>query len=294
MHGVSRFLCRNLNTVNRRGLSNTIRGDRSSVELSYDVFHENTSSTKSPIIVSHGLFGSRRNWRQLSKQMNMLTGRKVLTVDAVNHGESSHHPHMSFIDMADDLIALIDRLEMETPLLVGHSMGGKTVMSAALLHPQRFERLVVVDIAPELSKSMGEIMNYLRAMADIDMTEITSRKMVENKLKSVVPSQGLLGFLLSNLAKSPEGRFFWRVNMAAIEENYHYIHSFPEWDEGVQYMKPTLFIGGGRSYYITEDEHPNIFKFFPAAEIVKIPDAGHWVHSEKPKEFLEAIGSFIS
>jgi len=274
-------------------LSSASLRNRSSITLSYDS-HDEEKSSNPPVIICHGLFGNRRNWRQFSKELNLLTGRRVIAVDAVNHGLSSHHPDMSYHDMAEDLINFLDSLDIERSLLVGHSMGGKTVMTAALSFPHRFEKLVVVDIAPETSKSMSEILTYLKAMAAIDMGEVRTRKMVEDKLRSVVPSPGLLGFLLSNLVKSPDGHFSWRVNLRGIEDNYHYIHGFPEFERDVRFDSPTLFVGGGRSYYITEAERPNILRFFPDAEIVKIPDAGHWVHSEKPKEFFNAVAPFIS
>ena len=64
-------------------------------------------------------------------------------------------------------------------------MGGKTVMMSALLHPERIDKLVVVDTAPTLSKSMGEVKTYLDKMISMDMSMYTKRKEIEKELQTV-------------------------------------------------------------------------------------------------------------
>lgn len=267
--------------------------ERHNITLEHDIYGEDDANEQPPVFVCHGLFGNRKNWRGHARQMNRLTSQRVVSYDAVNHGDSSHNPQMSFHNMSDDLIALMDRLHVQRGTLVGHSMGGKTVMTTALTHPHRISKLVVVDSAPELSKSMGEIMGYLSLMKDIDMRAVDSVKAVDAILEKSIPSKSLRGFLLTNLRKQADGSFDWRIDLDAIEENYHYIHSFPHFDATAVYEGPTLFIGGARSYYITEAEHESIFRFFPNASIQHVPDAGHWVHSEKPKEFLDILIPFL-
>ena len=57
---------------------------------------------------------------------------QVVTLDARNHGESEHNPMMDYLTMRDDLLGVMDILKVERPILLGHSMGGKTVMTCAL------------------------------------------------------------------------------------------------------------------------------------------------------------------
>ena len=64
-------------------------------------------------------------------------------------------------------------------------MGGKTVMMSALLYPERIDKLVVVDAAPTLSKSMGEVKTYLYKMISMDMSMYTKRKEIEKELQTV-------------------------------------------------------------------------------------------------------------
>lgn len=64
-------------------------------------------------------------------------------------------------------------------------MGGKTVMMSALLYPERIDKLVVVDTAPTLSKSMGEVKTYLDKMISMDMSMYTKRKEIVKELQTV-------------------------------------------------------------------------------------------------------------
>jgi len=264
------------------------------VNLQYDVYSAEVMNMDKPaVVVCHGLFGSKTNWQSLCKQMNKVTGRKVIAYDAVNHGRSSHHHSMSYEDMAKDLVTLLDQLEIDKAITIGHSMGGKTVMANALLHGDRVDKLVVVDAAPSLSKSMGEVKVYLDYMLHMDMTAFTSRKQIDQQLEKVAKSTSLRQFLMTNLMKTKDGSFAWRLNLQGISASYFkHIHEFPQLD-GLAYASDTLFIGGGKSNYISEQEHDGIYQYFPSATIQHIPGAGHWVHAEKPKEFLQLVNSFI-
>ena len=59
------------------------------------------------------------------------------------------------------------------------------------------------------------------------------------------------------------------------------------------FNKPTLFIRGGNSNYILDDDFPEINSHFPNISIKTIPEVGHWLHAEKPKEFLELTLDFL-
>ena len=70
----------------------------------------------------------------------------MILPDLRNHGRSPHHPVMDYPSLAADVLALMDRLQLPSASLVGHSMGGKTAMWLALRQPERVDRLVVGDI----------------------------------------------------------------------------------------------------------------------------------------------------
>ncbi|MGL6474680.1 alpha/beta fold hydrolase [Aeromonas hydrophila] len=99
-----------------------------------------------PVVLIHGLFGSLDNLGLLARPLSEQY--RVISVDLRNHGASFHSDEMSYPAQAADLLALLDRLELEQVAIVGHSMGGKVGMQLAKLAPTRVAKLVVADIAP--------------------------------------------------------------------------------------------------------------------------------------------------
>ncbi|XP_066238485.1 sn-1-specific diacylglycerol lipase ABHD11 isoform X3 [Saccopteryx leptura] len=84
------------------------------------------------LVFLHGLFGCKTNFNSIAKALAQQTGRRVLTVDARNHGDSPHSPDMSYEAMSQDLQDLLPQLGLVPCVLIGHSMGGKTAMLLAL------------------------------------------------------------------------------------------------------------------------------------------------------------------
>ena len=133
------------------------------VDLSYDDYNTNTDNSLTPLVISHGMLGSKHNWTSIAKQIHkttgrgqlgarpvssLATGRRVLTVDARNHGDSPHTEEMTYDLMAGDLARLVGSCNLGTVSLAGHSMGGRTVMMAAVKQVIDIDRLIVLDISP--------------------------------------------------------------------------------------------------------------------------------------------------
>jgi len=243
-----------------------------------------------PVLILHGLFGSSRNWASLSKQL--AEDFQVWCVDLRNHGESPHHALMNYEVMAADIAALLGREGLTHLPIVGHSMGGKTAMWFALNHPQCVERLMVADIAP-VSYAHGYD-GMIEAMQRVDLSVVKRRGEVDAQLRDTVPEPGIRQFLLTNLV-SEGGAYQWRVNLAAIAANMPAITGFPATLEGgLSYAGDTLFLGGARSPYITPEYHSRILALFPNTEFRELPDTGHWVHAERPKQFLQIARKFLA
>ncbi|GFS20605.1 esterase ybfF [Elysia marginata] len=101
----------------------------------------------------------------------------------------------------------------------------------------------------------------------------------------------ILNFLLTNLKTTENGQVVWRVNVDPFIENYSLIADFPVPD-GSTFNKPTLFVFGKNSEHYESGGLERIKVFFPQAEIVAINDAGHFVHADKPLEFVEVVQDF--
>lgn len=251
-----------------------------------------------PVIIIHGLFGSKNNWNSLSKAIHQRTSRKVIAVDARNHGDSPHAPESSYGHMVEDVTLLLNDLGINKAIMVGHSMGARVMMYLALNYPELVEKLVAIDMSPiNSSPSLVSMLSIFEAMRNVKVEENVSlskaRKMTDQQLSASISSPAIRQFLLTNLVEAETGKYKWRVNLPILERDFGtHITRFPPTDK--TFDGPTLFIGGEQSDYIQVEDHEKIKALFPAAKIQYIPGAGHWVHSEKPKEFLDLITSFIN
>ncbi|TSL04267.1 Protein ABHD11 [Bagarius yarrelli] len=274
----------------------------SPVNLSYDVFDGKDDAV--PLVFLHGLFGSKSNFHTIAKSLVQRTGRKgrnctlssqVLTVDARNHGSSAHSPMLTYEAMTNDLKHLLNQLHIGKCVLIGHSMGGKTAMATALSQPSLVERLMVVDISPAPSADRTLPMkDYINAMKEVNIPSniprSSARRVAENQLRDHVKLESVRRFLLTNLVEH-EGHYSWRINLEAILNHLPDLMGFPQFD--TPYEGPTLFLGGSNSEYISSEDYPEIQRLFPYGDVLYIPDASHWVHADKPLDFISTVITFI-
>ncbi|XP_076237526.1 sn-1-specific diacylglycerol lipase ABHD11 [Calliopsis andreniformis] len=272
------------------------------VKLAY-ASYESTKGVKDvvkyPVIIMHGLFGSKNNWNSLSKAIHQQTDLKVITIDARNHGDSPHSMEMTYKHMAQDVVQLMNDLGFEKSILIGHSMGGSAMMYTALHYPELVEKLIVVDMSPvRTSPSLVEMEKIFRVMRTVKLNGSTTltkaRKMVEEQLADAIKSSALRQFLTMNLVEADVGKYKWRVNLPILEQNFATeIAVFPHVESKI-YTGSTLFIGGANSDYIRVEDHNKIKQLFPLAEFIYINGANHWVHADKPTEFLKIVVNFIN
>ena len=245
--------------------------------------------TGPPVAILHGLFGTGRNWRSIAQQL--AARHRVLAFDLRNHGASPWADGMSYGEMVEDLGASLRARGIDHAALLGHSMGGKVAMLAALLHPAEVGRLVVVDIAP--APNPPTLLTHVRAMRAVDLKGIARRSELDARLTGRIPDGAERAFLLQNLIMD-DGKARWRLNLEAIEREFPEILDFSDLPAGTAYQGPALFVAGARSDYIQAEHQPMIRRLFPQARITHIEGAGHWVHAEQPQAFLETVTPFLS
>ncbi len=256
------------------------------VEINYSCIGD--VENKIPVLILHGLFGSQKNWGSIAKKL----ARKysVITIDLRNHGQSPHATTMSYPEMVTDIIQLLDKLDHNQAILLGHSMGGKVAMSCALEFPDRIKALCVADIAPV--SYQHEFDQIISALQSMPLNEITSRSDADQFLTKTIELPMLRQFLLQNLIKEGD-QFSWRINLEAIQREMPVITSFPEDAVGKSFEKNTLFLRGANSDYVASKYHPVIKKYFPSANIQTLPDCGHWLHAEQADLFYDSLIEFL-
>lgn len=242
------------------------------------------------LLILHGLFGQSDNWNTLAKQFSEQNF-EAFTIDLRNHGLSPHHQAWDYEVMANDIYEFIRDYNIQQPILLGHSMGGKVAMNFALNYDGILDKLIVADIAPVQYPSHHH--EVLQALNAVDFNKVKSRKEVEEILSKSIADFGTRQFLLKNIywENSPENKMNWRFNLKVITEKYHEILCEVTRKNS---LVECLFIRGEKSNYILEEHIDAIIERFPNSKHVTIPNAGHWVHAEQPKLFFEEVIKFIS
>lgn len=254
-----------------------------------EIFCEEKGEADSPpIVFLHGLLGSSRNWRSIS---NSLADRwRIFALDLRNQGQSFHHEDASVSVMADDLLGWLDEMKLGAVRLCGHSLGGKVAMRFAVDHPDRVEKLVVVDIAPR-DYPPEHHLPTLDAMLGLDLAKLSSRKEADDALSQNIPNWAFRQFLLTNLQEE-NSRLEWKPNLRYLRNSIEELSANPL-GESDRYAGPTLFVRGGKSGYLRSEHSSLIKKHFPKSVITVLAEAGHDVHVEDREGFLGVLEPFI-
>jgi len=146
------------------------------------------------ILIYHGLFGNKINWRSLSKTIAEKTKRIVYALDCRDHGESEKSNQLTYLAMAADTLNFMDVRALDKVTLIGHSLGGRAIMQFAFLFPERIEKLVIIDIGLERSPPSSKfLITYAKQMkqALLTLSPTTSlsegRKQIGEFLEPSVP-----------------------------------------------------------------------------------------------------------
>lgn len=249
------------------------------------------SSEGEPLLVLHGLFGSQSNWGIHSRALAERFA--VIGVDLRNHGDSPHAPELDYQSMAEDVKALIESRGLGSCTILGHSMGGKVAMQLALTYPQLVKRLIIVDIAPVAYQSMGAGHHrVIEGMKTLDLAHVKTRADAEAHLKGHIEDEATLKFIMTSLARSPDGGLRWKLNVAAIEDQYDRLREKPVGE--TPFDKPVLFVKGSESGYIGAKHEAEILALFPQAAVKIVMEAGHWVHADKPQAFQKIVFDYLN
>ncbi|NVN94622.1 MAG: alpha/beta fold hydrolase [Bacteroidetes bacterium] len=254
------------------------------MELFYRTYGEGQ-----PIIILHGLYGMSDNWVTHAKLLSEKY--KVYIPDMRNHGQSGHSDLFNYNLMAEDIGEFIQMHNLENPIIMGHSMGGKVAMSFALDNPNRVSKLIVVDMSMRAYKQNDFNYQLIYALLDIDFTKIKSRKEIEERLDQTLQNQRIRMFLMKNLYWTDQKILSWRFNIKAIFDNIDAV--FEGIQSTQQFDKPCLFIRGGESDYVSDEDFTQIQHNFPQAILKTIHKAGHWVQADEPEIFMTILQNFL-
>lgn len=267
------------------------------MKLFYRKYGEGT-----PIIILHGLYGSSDNWVTIGRALSSTY--EVWLLDQRNHGKSPHNKIHTYEAMQSDLLEFMNLHNIEKAIIIGHSMGGKTAMRFAIEHPEKINKLIVIDIAPKSYlfslKMKSETLNHkaiMESMLNLNFDGINHRNELEDMMSKQIRNTKVRQFILKNVKRQNDNSFGWQLNIRALYDNLeHILDGFSEIVNNIGEEVtgfPILFVKGAESKYIDVEDIDRIYSLFPYAELRTIKNAGHWLHAEEPDELLKILFEFI-
>jgi esterase len=242
-----------------------------------------------PLIIMHGLFGSSDNWLTIAK--SFAQHFQVFLLDARNHGQSPWSDHHNYALMSQDLGEFIQEHNLKDPFIIGHSMGGKTLMKFITTAKISVPKFVVVDISPRFYEPHHD--KEITALKSINLSTLQSRQEADDTMAKTIPEIGVRQFLLKNLYRKEDGSFHWRMNLDVLTSQIQAVGEGTS--ETAKSEIPALFIKGAKSeYYIQEADKELIKKIFPNSQVIEIQGSGHWVQAEQPQAFYDAVMNFLT
>ncbi|KAF2261034.1 alpha/beta-hydrolase [Lojkania enalia] len=264
------------------------------MDLAFDLHDSGGRAKGAPILILHGLFGSKKNNRSISKALARDLARPIYAIDLRNHGDTGHHRIHNYTALAEDTEAFLQKHNLQNVTLVGHSMGAKTAMTVALRNPDCCQNIIAVDNAPVDAALSSDFPKYVEGMRKIEEAKVKSQKEADEILQPYAKELPVRQFLLTNLIRPTPGEpLKFRIPVRTLAHALDDMADFPFTNpDERRFNKPALFVRGTRSHYVSDETLPIIGRFFPRFELVDI-EAGHWVISENPEAFRRAVIEFL-
>ncbi|PIF03001.1 MAG: alpha/beta hydrolase [Propionibacterium sp.] len=246
-----------------------------------------------PLVFIHGLFGQGKNWKSIAKEMSLEA--TSMLIDSPNHGHSEWTEYFDYKEFSETIYAeIISHQKFSNGFaIIGHSMGGKIAMQIALSHPEKVQLLTVVDISPVSKTLHPNFAKYFSALLALDLEKLTSRKEADQKLSTAIPNPIVRSFFLQNLhrEKNNNRKWGWRLNIEMLSKSLELVGGWPEVTG--TYTGPVLWLAGANSDYVKPEHMAAMRSLFPRTTLVKIKDAGHWLHSEQPEAFVTSLKTYF-
>lgn len=256
------------------------------------------SSSAPKLVFLHGLMGTGANWRRITPAFTETY--QILLFDQRGHGRS-FQPQSGYSpeNYAQDLRIILEELDWQNINIVGHSMGGRNALVFADLYPECVSKLVIEDIGPDLNHEAGEKIKKLISLVPVPFAnKREAREFFEGPFlkltQSLANPQVLSQYFYTNIAENSQKLADWRFYKAGIMESLDEGRKVERWKEWERLQMPVLLIRGEYSQELYSEVYEEMLQRNPRVQGKVIADCGHWVHAEKPDEFIQILSNFLT
>lgn len=257
-------------------------------------FREKGDKNLPPLIILHGLWGASENWLPIAQLL--AKHFHIILPDCRNHGNSPHSSEHHYPALVNDLKEFIGCLNLAVkPYLAGHSMGGKVVMQLLLHEPQIAEKAAILDISPK-EYPCGENQwheHLAEFIIQNPLSTYTRRAEVHDLIRQHFSTEQECQLLYKNLRKTPGG-FEWKINAYVLKNCLQELSTWPIPAGQTVFPNPVLFMKGENSAYLQTPDLKIIKSYFPQAQLVSLPGASHWLHTDQPLLLSRLLSQFFN
>jgi len=242
-----------------------------------------------PVVLIHGFLGSGRNLTSLARRWSELDpSLSFVLPDLPGHGISPPVAETdNLLDVARKVLDAARAAGFEGRLSwVGHSLGGRVSLAAALAVPEAVADITLLDIAPgpipeRTSESAGILRQLLAAPASAPDRGTMRRFLLDRGL-----APGIVEWLLMNLVHTDAG-YVWRIDRQALQRFHERVNAADLWEAVERPVAPVRCVRGGRAPYVTDEDKARMER--AGCPVATIPEAGHFLHVDAPDALLALL-----
>ena len=245
---------------------------------------------KPPFIMVHGLDRVARTYDHIATQ---FTSRyRVLAIDMRGHGDSSWDPQGRYLveDHVSDLEGIVAQLKLRDLVLWGNSTGGRVVQVFAGKHPELVSRVISEDVGPERPRQIAD--GYAKRVEQERAGWASSEELLA-QLRKANPRMApavLEAYVRYGSKKRADGRIEWKRDPQLVKG----FVATDLWRFVREIKAPILYILGGRSTIVPAETQAELRKTLANAQLITIPDVGHYPSDEQPDEVVRIVNRFLA
>jgi esterase len=241
-----------------------------------------------PLVMLHGFTGHAHTWDHTAQALSERY--RVLALDQRGHGDTEWTTAYGSRPMVQDVQRFLDALHLDRVTLMGLSMGGNVAYLFAAAHPERVERLVILDIGPEVAPAGAE--RIARGLGASDVFASEDEAVAQAREGNPRPTdQWLRHRVAHNLRPAGDGSLTLKWDKAlrdgtAVRDDHSEEERWEAW-RGVKC--PTLLIRGADSDVLAVETAEQMLAENPHGTLAVVPDCGHSITLERPEGLVDAL-----